>query len=131
MLFKGRILVVDDEADTLSLIELTLGQAGYTVVSAMSGEEALQKLEGDRFDVVLLDIMMPEVSGFEVLTRLRGAPKPPPPVIILTARGRAEDRERGKVLGACAYLIKPVTRGELLDTVQKAMGSSSVPNAAA
>ncbi len=128
---KGRILAVDDETDTLSLIQLTLGQAGYTITSVTTGEEALQKLEAERFDVVLLDIMMPELSGFEVLVRMRAAPGPMPPVVILTARGRAEDRERGKTLGASAYLIKPVTRGDLLDTVEKAMSGSQPPNAAA
>ena len=128
---KGRILAVDDETDTLSLIQLTLGQAGYAITSVTTGEEALQKLEAERFDVVLLDIMMPELSGFEVLTRMRAAPGPMPPVVILTARGRAEDRERGKTLGASAYLIKPVTRGDLLDTVEKAMSGSQPPNAAA
>lgn len=119
---NGRILVVDDEADTVSLVELTLGLAGYRVDAAMSGEQALQRMQEDRYDVVLLDIMMPQVSGFDVLARLRSDPQPPPPVIVLTAKGRNEDRERGKALGAFAYLIKPVTRGELLDTIQRAMG---------
>ncbi len=128
---KGHILVVDDEVDTVTLIELTLKQLGYTVEPATSGEDALKKVESNHFDVVLLDIMMPEVSGFEVLSKLRASSKPVPPVVILTARGRAEDRERGKILGATAYLIKPVTRGELGDTLKKAMGGPSVPNAGA
>lgn len=128
---KGHVLVVDDETDTVSLIEMTLGLAGYQVSSVTHGDEALKKLSEDQFDVVLLDIMMPGISGFDVLTRLRGGPTPLPPVIILTARGRAEDRERGKSLGAYAYLTKPVTRGELLDVIQKAMGAAPASDAPA
>jgi DNA-binding response OmpR family regulator len=120
--YKGRILVVDDEADTVSLLEMTLELAGYRVEVASSGEDALRMLGEDTYDLVLLDIMMPHLSGLDVLHRLYENPKPSPPVVILTARTRTEDRERSQGLGAAGYLVKPVTRGDLLDTIQKLLG---------
>lgn len=111
------ILVVDDEPDTLGLIELTLKTAGYNVHTAIGGQHALRKIREESFDLVLLDIMMPDLSGYDVLKRLTNEPGPVPPVVFLTAKGGVEDREMGRDLGAAGYLIKPTTRGDLLDTV--------------
>ncbi len=117
----ARILVVDDEADTRGLIELTLQTAGHEVRSASNGAEGLQRLEEARFDLILLDVMMPDVSGFDVMRQLRSRPETPP-VVFLTAKNRAEDRQTGKSLGAVGYLVKPTTRGELLDVVKEILG---------
>jgi two-component system response regulator VicR len=117
-----RILVVDDEPDTVELIHLTLSTAGYQIDSAMSAFEARRKLEDDHYDVLLLDVMMPEVSGFDLLTQLNESGVAVPPVIFLTARQTQQDRETGEDLGAVGYLTKPAKRGDLLDSIEKALG---------
>jgi DNA-binding response OmpR family regulator len=119
---KKRILVVDDEPDTVELIHLTLSTAGYEIDSAMSAIEARQKLETEQYDVVLLDVMMPEISGFDLLTQLNQNQIKVPPVIFLTARKTPQDRETGEDLGAVGYLTKPATRGDLLDAIDSALG---------
>jgi DNA-binding response OmpR family regulator len=118
---SGRILVVDDEPDTLGLIDLTLQTAGYEVRTAANGERALKILQQDTFDLILLDIMMPGMSGFDLLRKLQEGSSEVPPVIFLTAKTRSEDREMGEKLGAAAFLTKPTTRGDLLDTIRKAL----------
>ena len=120
-----RILVVDDEPDTLSLIELTLQTAGYKVHLAGGGIEGLQLARQLVFDIILLDIMKPDLSGFDVLRALREDPGEHPPVIVLTAKNRPEDRDVGMSLGAIDYLGKPITRGNLLDAIQKAIDEES------
>lgn len=93
-----RILVVDDEIDTLGLIELTLQTAGYDVKTVPCGEEALKQLRAGGFDAVLLDEMMPDKTGSDVLRILREEKVAVPPVIFLTAKSRPEDRAMGASL---------------------------------
>jgi CheY-like chemotaxis protein len=119
-----RILVVDDERDTLDLIDLTLSSAGYEVHLANNGAESLEKIRQDRFDVILLDIMMPDMTGFDVLRTLNQERNELPPVIFLTAKSLPEDREMGLQLGAKDFLIKPVTRGTLLDSIKRNSSST-------
>jgi len=119
-----RILVVDDERDTLDLIDLTLSSAGYEIHLANNGAESLEKIRQDRFDVILLDIMMPDMTGFDVLRTLNQERKDLPPVIFLTAKSLPEDREMGLQLGAKDFLIKPVTRGSLLDSIKRNTSST-------
>jgi DNA-binding response OmpR family regulator len=119
-----RILVVDDEVDTLGLIKLTLQTAGYEVQTAPGGQEALRLIREQPFDVVILDIMMPDVSGFDVVRQLNDDPTPPPPIIFLTARSGEEDKEIGLSLGVTHYLLKPITRGSLLDAINQALGTA-------
>lgn len=125
----ANILVVDDEPDTLGLIELTLQTAGYSVQTAVSGEQALRQLREDSFDLILLDIMMPDVSGFDVVRRARKQADHVPPVVFLSARTRKEDREQGASLGAAGYLVKPTTRGDLLDTIRQVLEGSGADHA--
>lgn len=115
------ILVVDDEPDTLGLVSLTLETAGFRVKAAASGGEALLLAQQHPFDAILLDIMMPDLSGFEVYKRLQSTLTPVPPIIFLTAKSRSEDREQGEGLGAAAYLLKPITRGQLLDVLRRTL----------
>ena len=115
------ILVVDDEPDTLGLVALTLETAGYEVKAAASGGEALLLAQQHAFDAILLDIMMPDISGFDVYKRLQSTLAKVPPVVFLTAKNRAEDREAGEGLGAAAYLLKPITRGQLLDVLSRTL----------
>ncbi len=119
-----RILVVDDEPDTLGLVQLTLETAGYRVSGAASGGEALLLAQQQPFDLILLDVMMPDLSGLEVYRRLQGTLTKVPPVVFLTAKSRPEDREAGEGLGAAAYLLKPITRGQLLDVLHRTLGDS-------
>jgi two-component system sensor histidine kinase ChiS len=120
-----RILVVDDEPDTLGLIELTLSTAGYEVRTGFDGKTAIALLRQEPFDLLLLDVMMPDLSGFEVIRQLQAGSTALPPLIFLTAKNRAEDRDQGNALGAVAYLVKPTTRGQLLDAIRRVLGESA------
>jgi two-component system copper resistance phosphate regulon response regulator CusR len=119
----GKILVIDDEPDTVGLLELTLHTAGFEVHGARSGDEGLRLAMENAYDLLLLDLMMPGVSGFDLMRTLhdKGGKSAQTPVIILTARGRSEDRETGERLGAVGYLVKPATRGQLLDAVRRVL----------
>jgi len=108
-----RILVVDDERNLTEQIRLALSQQKYTVDTASDGQEALNKIFTESYDLILLDIMLPKKDGFEVLSELRDEKKSTP-VIILTAKGATKDRIRGLDMGADDYLAKPFSMEELL-----------------
>ena len=93
-----RILIVDDDADLVSLLEVDLRLEGFAPDSAMNGEEGLGKLSQENYDLVILDVMMPGMRGTEVLAKIREKSKIP--VIMLTARGDPADRSIGLELGA-------------------------------
>lgn len=112
---------MDDDLDTLNLVELVLKTAGIQSTLATGGEEGLRLAREEQFDAILLDIMMPDMTGFEVLTSLQEDTATHPPVIFLTAKNRPEDYEKGINLGAFSYLVKPVTRGRLLDILSEAL----------
>jgi DNA-binding response OmpR family regulator len=118
MIGPTRILIVDDEPDTVGLIEITLKPAGYLLDRAFSGSEAIRKIKEQAYDLILLDVMMPEITGFDVVRLLHEESKPIPPIIFLSAKSRPEDVEMGNVLGASAYIVKPATRGQLLDAIK-------------
>ena len=105
------VLVVDDEAPIQRFVRAELEAQGYQVLTAGSGAEALARIEEDRPDLVLLDVMMPEMDGFETLRRLRQ--HSPVPVIMLTARGSDTDKVRGLQAGADDYITKPFNPEEL------------------
>jgi len=109
---------------------LTLQTAGFQVQSVASGEDALALLRRDAFDLVMLDIMMPTITGFDIVRRLRSEGAQLPPIIFLTAKTGSEDRQTGELLGAAAYLTKPTTRGQLLDVVRRALGELPSAHAA-
>ncbi|OGT27406.1 MAG: hypothetical protein A2Z17_04315 [Gammaproteobacteria bacterium RBG_16_66_13] len=119
----GKILVIDDEPDTVGLLELTLKTAGFEVHGARNGDEGLRLALQNKYDLLLVDLMMPGVSGFDLMRTLqeKGGAVSRTPIIILTARGRPEDREMGERLGAVGYLVKPATRGQLLDAVRRVL----------
>jgi DNA-binding response OmpR family regulator len=119
----GKILVIDDEPDTVGLLELTLSTAGFEVEGARSGQEGLRLATSNSYDLLLVDLMMPGLSGFDLMRALqqKGGKSASTPIIILTARGRPEDRETGERLGAVGYLVKPATRGQLLDAVRRVL----------
>jgi two-component system phosphate regulon response regulator PhoB len=109
-----RILVVDDEPDITALVAYHLAKAGYRVTTAASGAEALRAARNERPDVVILDLMLPGVSGYDVLSELRSRDETRDVgVILLTARREETDRIRGLTLGADDYLTKPFSPQEL------------------
>jgi DNA-binding response OmpR family regulator len=113
-----RILVADDEPHIVTALEFVLRRAGYAVEIARSGEEALQQIERRPPDLVLLDVMMPVLSGYDVCERLRARPEwMGVKVVMLSARGRAAETSRGLAAGADLYVVKPFSNRELLQKI--------------
>src|SRR4051812_44649070 len=111
------ILVIDDDAELCELLSELLVQEGYRVESVNDGKKGLERAQSKAFGAVVLDIMLPSLSGFEVLTRLRGgssAQNAEVPVIMLTAKGEDVDRIVGLEMGADDYLPKPFNARELV-----------------
>jgi DNA-binding response OmpR family regulator len=116
---KKKILIVDDEDDILHFLELVLREKGYDVATASGGHEALTKAQVDRPDLVLLDIMMPQMDGWEVLKLLRvDEGTSHIPVAMLSARTEAKDRVQGLQEGAIDYICKPFSLQELLGKIE-------------
>ena len=115
--YKNRlILVVDDEERMVRFIRLNLEHDGFHVVDAYRGAVAIQRLRDAMPDLVLLDVMMPDIDGFEVLKMIREISSVP--VIMLTAKGEEDDRVRGLELGADDYITKPFSPRELVSRVK-------------
>lgn len=110
-----RILIVEDEKPINDLIQMNLLEAGYSCVSAYDGLEAANIIEHERFDLILLDIMLPQINGYELLDYIKPLEMP---VIFLTAKGTMEDKVKGLRLGADDYLVKPFEIVELLARVE-------------
>jgi DNA-binding response OmpR family regulator len=111
---KGRILIVDDDPNAVEILTRMLEREGYDCVSAASGAAALQLVRAQAVDVILLDVMMPEMDGLQVCERLRqDSELRQIPVILLTAKDDMETRSRGMALGVSEYLTKPVNKREL------------------
>lgn len=111
----ARILIVDDEDAILQLIEITLWRAGYQCTTAMDGATAADLLEANSYDLVLLDIMLPHISGYDLMNYI--APSGTP-VIFLTAKAAVADRVKGLRMGADDYIVKPFDQQELVARVE-------------
>ncbi len=122
---QRRILVVDDEPDLVHAVRLYLEMEGYLVFAASNGYEALEKVREKLPDLVVLDVMMPEMDGFETLERIREAYNVP--VIMLTVRGEEADKVRGLQLGADDYVTKPFSQRELLSRIQAVLRRAEMP----
>ena len=107
-----KILVVDDDPNILELVNIHLSQAGYTVMKAENGMEALELLNEDLPDLAVVDVMMPGMDGYELTKRLRS--EMDIPVLLLTAKGELEDKEKGFLAGSDDYVVKPFEPKELL-----------------
>ena len=114
---KYRILVVDDEKRMVGFIRLNLEQDGFEVIEAFNGTDALNRLRDSLPDLILLDVMMPDIDGFEVLRTIREISQVP--VIMLTAKGEEDDKVKGLELGADDYVTKPFSIKELLAWLKK------------
>jgi two-component system OmpR family response regulator len=118
-----RLLVVDDEATVRELLSATLRFAGFSVTSAATGAEAISAATLEPPDLVLLDVMLPDIDGFEVVRQLRGAG--PVPVLFLTARDRQSDKVTGLSLGADDYVTKPFDLEELIARIRAILRRTS------
>jgi len=114
-----KILIVDDDTDTLRLVGMLLQRKGYQIIAANNGNAALEKVRIETPDLVLLDVMMPDMDGYEVLRRLRDMPTTKTtPVIMFTAKAQVDDKVTGFEAGADDYLTKPTHPAELLARVK-------------
>src|SRR3989304_5292200 len=124
---KPKILCVDDEPVNLKLLDAVLAPKGYDVVTASSGREALERISGGRVDMVLLDVMMPGLSGFDVCRSIKedeGTRNIP--VVMITALRSTDDRIRGIEAGADEFLSKPFDQGELLARISTLLRSKDL-----
>lgn len=117
------IMVVDDNPDIVTIVKTILEGRGYSVLCAYSGLEVFTLLEEKKPDLIVLDIMLPQMDGLEVLTKLKGAPDTASiPVILLTAKVQYEDVLGGYKLGADYYITKPFTSTQLINGINLLMG---------
>ena len=123
-----KILLAEDEIDLNNIVTKYLKKNGYSVESVFNGEEALDYLEYDEYDLIILDIMMPKINGFEVIKKLRSKGNHTP-ILLLTARNSSEDKVKGLDLGADDYIVKPFDFNELTarirTLVRRRYGNSS------
>jgi two-component system, OmpR family, response regulator MprA len=120
-----RVLVVDDEPQVVWLIQFSLECEGYEIYTACDGVEAMHQVAAHRPDLVVLDVMMPRMDGWSVLTELGKLPEDERPrVVMVTALASAGDRARAAELGAAAYVTKPFSVEELLDVIQELQRAS-------
>jgi two-component system KDP operon response regulator KdpE len=122
---KRKLLVIDDDAQLMEAVELYLTRAGYEVSTASDGRGGLQTMYLDRPDLIVLDIMMPEMDGWEVCGRIRDVSNVP--IIMLTARGQEADRVKGLKIGADDYVIKPFSLKELEARIQAVLRRAAWP----
>jgi two-component system, OmpR family, alkaline phosphatase synthesis response regulator PhoP len=115
-----KILIVDDEPSIIVPVQFLMEQNGYDVMVAFSGEEAMEIIAENKIDLILLDIMLPVIDGFEVCQRVRENPQwNKIKIILLTALGSDANIEKGLALGADAYITKPFSNIEIVEKVKK------------
>jgi len=123
MIPSGTILVVDDEPQIRRVLSTMLTSQGYPVIEARSGEEALEKIRGERIDLILLDVNMPGISGLEACTQIRRSGDVP--IIMLTVRNSERDKVQALDAGADDYVVKPFGAEELLARIRAALRRAS------
>ena len=123
-----RILVADDDPVIVRLLQVNFRLEGYEVETAAHGEEALERARDLQPDLILLDVMMPGLDGWEVCRRLNADPSISHiPIIFLSARAQEEDRRRGRELGVAEYVTKPFDPGELVGVIDRVLARSRQP----
>ena len=123
---KGKILVVDDEIYIVHILDFSLGIEGYEVMTALDGEQALAKVAQDKPDLIVLDIMMPKLDGYETCKALKSNPGTKDiPVILLSAKGRNVDQKVGFEVGADDYITKPFSPRKLVERINAILGQTS------
>ena len=120
-----RVLIVDDEANIVAALDYLLRRSGYEVSVAATGEEALRQVEAFSPDLVLLDVMMPQKSGYEVCRRIRERPEwAAVKIVMLSAKGREAEVSKGIALGADLYVTKPFSNAELVARIRELLGDA-------
>ena len=115
-----KVLIVDDEIDVLRLLENRLRGSGYEVISALDGKTCLKKAASENPDLIILDVIMPKMDGFQVCQRLKKSNKTKDiPVLLLTAKSMLDDMEKGISMGANDYVVKPYNWDSLHAKIQK------------
>jgi DNA-binding response OmpR family regulator len=123
-----KVLIVDDEPNIVTALEFLLKRSGYDVLLATNGAEALERVESDRPDVVLMDVMMPIKSGFEVCQRMRERPELAQiKIVMLSAKGSEAEVSKGLSLGADLYITKPFSTQELVATINRLFEPGGTP----
>jgi DNA-binding response OmpR family regulator len=123
---KGKILVVDDEIYIVHILDFSLGMEGYEVLTALDGEQALEKAHASHPDLIVLDIMMPKLDGYEICRMLKsGEDTRDIPVILLSAKGRNVDQKIGFEVGADDYITKPFSPRKLVERINAILGQTS------
>ncbi|HET7225601.1 MAG TPA: response regulator [Candidatus Eisenbacteria bacterium] len=123
---KGRILVVDDEIYIVHILDFSLGMEGYEVLTALDGEQALEKARAEHPDLIVLDIMMPKLDGYETCKLLKaGDDTKDIPVILLSAKGRNVDQKVGFEAGADDYITKPFSPRKLVERINAILGHTN------
>ena len=120
------ILIAEDEPSILESLDFILRRAGYSIASVTDGDAALAAIRRDRPRLLVLDVMLPKRSGFEVLKQLRADQATHDlPVMILTAKGQAQDRKTAEELGASSFVTKPYANADVVGTVKRLLGSAA------
>jgi two-component system alkaline phosphatase synthesis response regulator PhoP len=123
---KGKILVVDDEIYIVHILDFSLGMEGYEVVTALDGEQAVEKARAEKPDLIVLDIMMPKLDGYETCKILKAdAATREIPVILLSAKGRNVDQKIGFEVGADDYITKPFSPRKLVERINAILGQDN------
>ena len=122
---KGKILVVDDEIYIVHILDFSLGMEGYEVVTALDGEQAIEQARNEKPDLIVLDIMMPKLDGYEVCKAIKSDPATKAiPVILLSAKGRNVDQKMGFDVGADDYITKPFSPRKLVERINQLLGQA-------
>ena len=122
---KKKVLIVEDEESLLKLETILLTVKGFEVIGAYTGKMAIDKIGVEEFDLVLLDIMLPDIDGFEVCRQIRNNPRTATvPIIMLTGKKSQDDHDMGVLCGANAYLVKPFKSAMIIDEINRLLSLS-------
>ncbi|MEL6170126.1 MAG: response regulator [Pseudomonadota bacterium] len=120
----GRVLIIEDEPNIIEAIRFILSRDGWTVDTHADGSTAIKRIEEKAPDLVILDVMLPNRSGFDILAELRARPEfETLPVLMLTARGQTKDRKMAERFGVSRFMTKPFSNAEVLSSVRELVGS--------
>lgn len=117
-----RVLIVEDEPNIADALRFLLTLEGFDVMIEGDGGRAVERFGSSGADVVILDVMLPNRSGFDILRDLKDHTPEPPPVLMLTAKGQARDRDRAHELGVTAFMTKPFSNADVISTVKRLAG---------
>lgn len=114
------VLIVDDSASMRQLVSFTLRDAGYDVIDAVNGKDAMNRLNGTRIDIIITDLNMPEMDGIEFIKQMRNKPGYKfTPIVMLTTESQESKKQEGRQAGASGWIVKPFTPEQLIDVVKK------------